>query len=159
MDASSTKGFIIHRLYLTARTLLLVLGVLVTVAGGVTYFHDAAALAELRACVAKSREKLVQELPAVAVIHVPIIGIEAYTAADPGSALLSQAYECDAHVSGRTVYSGRAWRTAGFVPDEKWSTPVLMDWLRGLVVWLPLVILVGAHRCFRWLTRPELRRT
>jgi hypothetical protein len=153
------RQLIVYRLYVTARTLLLVLALGVTVAGSAIYVHDAAAQAELRACMAKPRDKsegetIVVEPPAVAVVHAPMIGLEAYTAADPEPFLLSQAYDCHGQVSGRTVYSNRAWSSAGFEPGEKWSTPVLKDWLPGLVVWLPLVSLVGAHRWFGWLTRP-----
>jgi hypothetical protein len=171
MDSPSWRWFIAHRGYVTTRTLLFGVAVAVTVAGGVTYFHDAAALAELRACMAKPRDKskaetIVVEPAAVAVIHAPMIGLEAYTVADPEPFLVSQAYDCHAHVSGRTVYSDRAWHSAGFesgpqwsisagfMPGEKWSTPVLVDWLPGLVVWLPLVTLVGAHRWFGRSTRP-----
>jgi hypothetical protein len=164
-----------YRLYVTARTLLFGVALAVTVAGGVTYFHDAAALAELRACMAKPRDKsegetVVVEPPAVAVIHAPMIGGMPYrstdSAADAEMELLSRAYDCQANVSGRTIYSGRAWHSAGFdsgerwsisagfQPGEKWSTPVLRDWLPGLLVWVPLVTLVGVHRWFGLLTRP-----
>jgi hypothetical protein len=165
----SRRQVIAHRLYLTARMLLLVLALAVTLVGAVIYLHDAAALAELRACMAKPRdeakgETIVQDPPAVADIHAPMIGGMPYpgtdSAADAETELLSRAYDCHANVSGRTVYSRRAWHSAGFdtgekwsisagfEPGEKWSTPVLLDWLPGLLVWVPLVTLVGAHRWF-----------
>jgi hypothetical protein len=81
--------------------------------------------------------------------------------------LLSRADDCHANVSGRTVYSDRAWHSAGFdsgerwsisagfQPGEKWSTPVLLDWLAGLLVWLPLGLLIAAHRWFLWLMKAD----
>jgi hypothetical protein len=76
MDSSSKRRPIAHRLCVTARTLLFGFALAVTVAGSATYFHDAASLAELRACMAKPRDKskgetVVVEPPAVAVIHAP----------------------------------------------------------------------------------------
>jgi hypothetical protein len=124
MDSSSNRWSIAHRLYVTARTLLFGFALAVTVAGSATYFHDAAALTELRACMAKPRDKsegetVVVEPPAVAVIHAPVIGIEAFRVPDPEMPFLSQAYDCHAHVSGRTVYADRAWHSAGFDSGEK----------------------------------------